>query len=70
MLSLLTVPVATTTLASVGTWSSAFFTDLLPVALMVVGIAIAGIFVAFLGRSIVRAVRGMTGGRRGRRGRR
>jgi len=62
MLSLFTMPGATSTLTNVGTWSGALFDDLLQVVYIVAGLLIACMLVSLLIRSIIRGVKKVTGG--------
>jgi len=71
MLTLFTAPSATTTLTQVGTYSSALFTDLLPVIYIGAGFIIGGLLISFvIGRVIAGASKVLGKGRGGRRGRR
>lgn len=67
LFTLITLPDATTTLSGVGTYSTALFTDLLPFALMGVGLIVGGIAIAFLARKATKAVGIVAGGRKSRR---
>lgn len=70
MLSLITVPSATTILTGVSDYSSSIFTDLLNVAYMAAGFLIGAAVLAFMLGVVVRATKKITGGRGRRRGRR
>lgn len=55
MITLVTLPDATTTLANVGAYSSAIFSDLLPVAELILGFALPALIVGALIFFIIRA---------------
>lgn len=71
--TLFTIPSSTTVFTDISGWSTELFTDILPIALVGVGLLIAGMGVSFLMGKAVGGVKKVTGGgrggRRGRRGR-
>lgn len=70
MLELFTMPSTTDLFASVGTWSGAFFTLLLPMIGIIAGLLIAGLFINKITQVVISGVKKITGGGKGRRGRR
>ena len=66
--SLITIPDPTTTLTAIGAWSGPLFVELLPIALIIVGLAVAGMIAkAVMNKSIGAVARFTGGGKRGRR---
>lgn len=68
--SLITVPTSTTVLTDTGTWSSALFTDVLPIALIGAGLLVGGMVASFVLGKIVAGVKKVVGGGRRSGGRR
>lgn len=67
----ITIPNVASTLSSIGEWSTALFAELLPIALIIVGLIVGALIAKALLRGSVGAVKSFTGGgRRDRRGRR
>lgn len=66
---LFTMPDASSTMASIGTWSTEGFTNFLPAIYIGVGLLIAGMVVSFVAKSVLAgAVKVVGRGRGGRRG--
>jgi len=69
--TLITAPVASTTMSSLGEWAEEIFTTLSPFAYIALGIMVGGLLVLFFWRKISGVLRKVLGGRKGgRRGRR
>lgn len=66
MLSIFTLPSASTIISSTSDYSGAMFTELLPLAYIVVGLIVAGLLVRFVMRAVLRGIKTATGGGRGR----
>jgi len=66
MLGFITVPNATSTFADIGVWSGGMFENLLPVAMMVMGLTIGGILVLFIMSKAIEAIKYMISSRTSR----
>jgi len=64
MLSLITLPTPTEVLASSGVWSTAFFTELLNIAYMIIGATVGVLVLTILISVVLRAIGRLRGGRR------
>lgn len=60
MLTLVSLPTPSDLLASVGAWSSALFTDLLPISALMAGLVVGGLLLGGLIRWIVGGVSRIT----------
>jgi len=62
-----TLPTFNELAASSTSYTAGIFTDVMPLALMGVGLVIGGIVLAWIGRKVITAVKAAIGKRRGRR---
>lgn len=70
MLSLITAPNVADTLTSIGAWSAPIFTDLLVVAVIIIGILVGFMAISKVTGTFVRGAGKLLGGRKGGRRRR
>lgn len=56
--SLVTLPAASTTLGGIGEYASPIFSDLLPIAVLIIGVAFGFFVVSFLINAVMSAFRG------------
>jgi len=70
MLTLITIPSASTFFAAVADYSGTMFTELLPVIYLIAGLIVGALFAKMLLRGGLNAVKSFGGGKRGGRRRR
>lgn len=56
ILALYTIPTATDFIAGIGSWSSAIFDELYPLAIFIVGMSVGVLVLVFLMRAIIGAL--------------